>query len=94
MSIYFDSIIDSYSPCISCNEDSIVYFLLNYSYNINFIISHQADKVKTDFEVYFTSYFGDEFLDDEQGNRFSESFYDQIFLKPEINHITYVIILL
>ena len=55
--------------------------------NINFIISHQADKIKTDFEVYFTSYFGDEFLDDEQGNRFSESFYDQIFLKPEIKTV-------
>ena len=47
--------------------------------NINFTISHKSEKIKTDFEVYFTSYIGDEFLDDEQGNRFSESFYDQIF---------------
>ena len=55
--------------------------------NINFIISHKSDKFNTDFEIYFTSYFGDEFLDDEQGNRFSESFYDHILLKPEIKTV-------
>ena len=55
--------------------------------NINFTISHKSEKIKTDFEVYFTSYIGDEFLDDEQGNRFSESFYDQILLKPEIKTV-------
>ena len=55
--------------------------------NINFIISHKSDKFNTDFEIYFTSYFGDEFLDDELGNRFSESFYDQILLKPEIKTV-------
>ena len=55
--------------------------------NINFTISHKSDKFKTDFEIYFTTYFGDEFLDDELGNRFSESFYDQILLKPEIKTV-------
>ena len=55
--------------------------------NINFTISHKSDKFNTDFEIYFTSYFGDEFLDDELGNRFSESFYDQILLKPEIKTV-------
>ena len=55
--------------------------------NINFIISHESEKIKTNFEVYFTSYFGDEFLDDEQGDRFSESFYDHILLKPEIKTV-------
>ena len=55
--------------------------------NINFTISHKSNKFKTDFEIYFTSYFGDEFLDDELGNRFSESFYDQILLKPEIKTV-------
>ena len=39
------------------------------------------------FQLYFTTYFGDEFLDDEQGDRFSESFYDQILLKPEIKTV-------
>ena len=55
--------------------------------NINFIISHKSDNFNTDFEIYFTSYFGDEFLDDELGNRFSESFYDHILLKPEIKTV-------
>ena len=55
--------------------------------NINFTISHKSKKFKTDFEIYFTSYFGDEFLDDELGNRFSESFYDHILLKPEIKTV-------
>ena len=55
--------------------------------NINFTISHKSEKFKTDFEIYFTSYFGDEFLDDDLGNRFSESFYDQILLKPEIKTV-------
>ena len=55
--------------------------------NVNFTISHKSNKLKTDFEIYFTSYFGDEFLDDELGNRFSESFYDQILLKPEIKTV-------
>ena len=45
------------------------------------------NKFKTDFEIYFTTYFGDEFLDDELGNRFSESFYDHILLKPEIKTV-------
>ncbi len=55
--------------------------------NINLIVSHESDKLKTDLEIYFTSYFGDEFLDDDQGNRFSESFYDQILFKPEIKTV-------
>jgi len=55
--------------------------------NVNFTISHKSNRFKTDFELYFTSYFGDEFLDDELGNRFSESFYDEILLKPEIKTV-------
>ena len=55
--------------------------------NINLTIFHSSEKFKTDFQLYFTSYFGDEFLDDEQGERFSESFYDQILLKPEIKTV-------
>ena len=55
--------------------------------NLNLIFSYKSNKIKTDLEVYFTSYFGDEFLDDEDGNRFSESFYDQILLKPEIKSV-------
>ena len=55
--------------------------------NLNLILSYKSNKIKTDLEVYFTSYFGDEFLDDEDGNRFSESFYDQILLKPEIKSV-------
>ena len=55
--------------------------------NLNLILSYKSNKIKTDLEVYFTSYFGDEFLDDEDGNIFSESFYDQILLKPEIRSV-------
>lgn len=78
---YYTQLIDNIAPNSLSGET------FTSEDNINFIISHQADKIRTDFEVYFTSYFGDEFLDDEQGNRFSESFYDQIFLKPEIKTV-------
>ena len=37
--------------------------------------------------MYLTSFYGDEYLDDENGNRFSESFYDQILFKPEIKSV-------
>ena len=75
---YYTQLIDNIAPNSLSGET------FTSEDNINFTISHKSEKIRTDFEVYFTSYFGDEFLDDEQGNRFSESFYDQIFLKPEI----------
>ena len=78
---YYTQLIDNIAPNSLSGET------FTSEDNINFTISHNSDKIRTDFEVYFTSYFGDEFLDDEQGNRFSESFYDQIFLKPEIKTV-------
>ncbi len=75
---YYTQLIDNIAPNSLSGET------FTSEDNINFTLSHKSEKIRTDFEVYFTSYFGDEFLDDEQGNRFSESFYDQIFLKPEI----------
>ena len=58
---YYTQLIDNIAPNSLSGET------FTSEDNINFIISHQADKIRTDFEVYFTSYFGDEFLDDEQG---------------------------
>jgi len=78
---YYTQLIDNIAPNSLSGET------FTSEDNINFTISHNSEKIRTDFEVYFTSYFGDEFLDDEQGNRFSESFYDQIFLKPEIKTV-------
>ena len=78
---YFAQMIDNIAPNNLSGET------FTAEDNINFIISHKSDKFKTDFEIYFTSYFGDEFLDDELGNRFSESFYDHILLKPEIKTV-------
>ena len=78
---YYTQLIDNIAPNSLSGET------FTSEDNINFTISHNSDKIRTDLEVYFTSYFGDEFLDDEQGNRFSESFYDQIFLKPEIKTV-------
>ena len=78
---YYTQLIDNIAPNSLSGET------FTSEDNINFTISHKSEKIRTDFEVYFTSYFGDEFLDDEQGNRFSESFYDQIFLKPEIKTV-------
>ena len=78
---YYTQLIDNIAPNSLSGET------FTSEDNINFTISHKSEKFRTDFEVYFTSYFGDEFLDDEQGNRFSESFYDQIFLKPEIKTV-------
>ena len=78
---YYTQLIDNIAPNSLSGET------FTSEDNINFTISHKSEKIRTDFEVYFTSYFGDEFLDDEQGNRFSESFYDQILLKPEIKTV-------
>ena len=78
---YYTQLIDNIAPNSLSGET------FTSEDNINFTLSHKSEKIRTDFEVYFTSYFGDEFLDDEQGNRFSESFYDQIFLKPEIKTV-------
>ena len=55
--------------------------------NINLIVSHKSKKINTDLEMYFTSFYTDEFLNDQEGNQFSESFYDQILLKPEIKSV-------
>ena len=55
--------------------------------NFNLKINHKIKKFNTDLEIYFNSFYGDEFLDDQNGNRFSESFYDQILIKPEIKSI-------
>ena len=78
---YFTQMIDNIAPNNLSGET------FTAEDNINFTISHKSKKFKTDFEIYFTSYFGDEFLDDELGNRFSESFYDHILLKPEIKTV-------
>ena len=55
--------------------------------NISLIVSHKSKKINTDLEMYFTSFYTDEFLNDQEGNQFSESFYDQILLKPEIKSV-------
>jgi outer membrane receptor for ferrienterochelin and colicins len=55
--------------------------------NINLSVSHKSKKFQTDLDMYLTSFYGDEYLDDENGNRFSESFYDQILFKPEIKSV-------
>ena len=55
--------------------------------NINLSVSHKSKKINTDLDIYFTSFYGDEYLDDDNGERFSESFYDQILFKPEIKSI-------
>ena len=78
---YFAQLIDNIAPNNLTGET------FTAEDNINLIINHNSDKFKTDFEIYYTSYFGDEFLNDDQGNRFSESFYDQILVKPEIKTV-------
>ena len=78
---YYTQLIDNIAPNSLSGET------FTSEDNINFTISHKSEKFKTDFEIYFTSYFGDEFLDDDLGNRFSESFYDQKLLKPEIKTV-------
>ena len=55
--------------------------------NINLSVTHKSKKINTDLDIYFTSFYGDEYLDDDNGERFSESFYDQILFKPEIKSI-------
>ena len=55
--------------------------------NINLSVSHKSKKINTDLDIYFTSFYGDEYLDDDNGERFSESFYDQTLFKPEIKSI-------
>ena len=78
---YFAQLIDNIAPNNLTGET------FTAEDNISLIINHNSDKFKTDFEIYYTSYFGDEFLNDDQGNRFSESFYDQILVKPEIKTV-------
>ena len=78
---YFAQLIDNIAPNSLSGET------FTSEDNISLIINHKSDKFKTDFEIYFTSYYGDEFLDDDEGNRFSESFYDQLLLKPEIKTV-------
>ena len=78
---YFAQLIDNIAP------NNLTWENFTTEDNISLIINHNSDKFKTDFEIYYTSYFGDEFLNDDQGNRFSESFYDQILVKPEIKTV-------
>ena len=78
---YFAQLINNIAP------NNLVGETFTAEDNISLIINHNSDKFKTDFEIYYTSYFGDEFLNDDQGNRFSESFYDQILVKPEIKTV-------
>ena len=78
---YFAQLIDNIAP------NNLIGETFTAEDNINLIINHKSEKFKTDFEIYYTSYFGDEFLNDDQGNRFSESFYDQILVKPEIKTV-------
>ncbi len=54
---------------------------LKFDHNFN-------DKWSTYFEFYTTQYKAEEFLDDDSGARFSESEFDQRFLRPEIR-VTY-----
>lgn len=48
---------------------------INHIYNLDW---------KIYFEFYTSKYKADEFLDDSNGSRFSEGFYDQLLIKPEI----------
>ena len=77
----FDQTIDNIASSTLSGETNIA------ENNINLKINHKIKKFNTDLEIYFNSFYGDEFLDDQNGNRFSESFYDQILIKPEIKSI-------
>ena len=55
--------------------------------NISLKFNHEINKFNNEFELYFSSFYGDEYLDDQNGNRFSESYYDQILIRPEIKSI-------
>ena len=55
--------------------------------NINLSIHHKSNKINSDLDLYFTSYYGFEYLNDESENLVSESYYDQILFKPEIKSI-------
>ncbi len=52
--------------------------------NLSLSVHHRSKKINTDLDVYFTSYYGDEYLKDENDIKVSEGFYDQILFKPEI----------
>ena len=53
--------------------------------NINLSLVHQKENINTRLDIYFSNYFADEYLNDENGNLHSESFFDQIIFKPEQN---------
>ena len=59
----------------------------NEEANINLGIEHNSEKIRSDFEIYTTAYFADEFLNDQNDNVFSQSFYDHILIKPEAKSI-------
>ena len=52
--------------------------------NINLSLVHQKENINTRLDIYFSNYFADEYLNDENGNLHSESFFDQIIFKPEL----------
>ena len=78
---YYNQIIDNIASITLSGKTNIT------ENNINLKMNHKTKKFNTDLEIYFNSFYGDEFLDDQNGIRFSESFYDQTLIKPEIKSI-------
>ena len=74
----------------SQNQDYVASEILNGKSNIRewntqLHLNHiYKNNFKIHFEFYATRYKANEFLDDINGIRFSEGFYDQLLLKPEI----------
>ena len=50
--------------------------------NITLSLVHQLENIDTRLDLYFSNYYADEYLNDENGNLHSESFFDQIIFKP------------
>ena len=78
---HYDQVIDN----IASNTLSGETFISENNISLKF--NHEIKKFNNEFEIYFSSFYGDEFLNDQNGNRFSESYYDQIIIRPEIKSI-------
>jgi outer membrane receptor for ferrienterochelin and colicins len=57
-------------------------------WNVHLKVNHAYNaKWNSYFEFYATKYNAEEFLNDENGNRFSEAFFNQLLIRPEIRAV-------
>ena len=56
--------------------------------NINLSVSHKSKKINTDLDIYFTSFYGDEYLDDDNEERFSRVFMIRHYSNLKLNQYT------